>query len=469
MTVRIEPGRRFENSAPVLVIGAGACGLIAALAARDAGADVLVLEQDRSPSGSTGLSSGFIPASYTRWQEQAGVIDSPGTMMADLQAKCAGVTERQMVRAVTVESKHALHWLADAHGIPFELVGGFLYPGHSAARMHAVPERTGQGLMTRLISATQAAGVDVLCDARVTALFSDDSRRVLGVELTRPDGSVEEIGCRTLILACSGFGGDRALVREHIPEIAAAEYFGHPGNRGDALRWGLALGADATHLGAYQGHGSVATPHGVLITWALIMQGGIQVNSEGRRFSNEQEGYSEQAVRVLEQPGGFAWDIYDERLHRLGMEFEDYRNAHSAGAVRTAADLPGLSAMTGLDAGALSATLDEISRCAAGERDDEFGRDLRGKPVLGRPLYAIKVTGALFHTQGGLRVDEHARVCDSTGRPLPNMFAGGGAAAGVSGDHVWGYLSGNGLLSAVSLGALAGRAAARTAMETGAC
>ena len=284
------------------------------------------------------------------------MIDSPGTMMADLQAKCAGVTERQMVRAVTVESKHALHWLADAHGIPFELVGGFLYPGHSAARMHAVPERTGQGLMARLITATRAAGVDLLCDARVTALIADDSRRVLGVELTRPDGSVEEIGCRTLILACSGFGGDLALVREHIPEIAAAEYFGHPGNRGDALRWGLALGADATHLGAYQGHGSVATPHGVLITWALIMQGGIQVNSEGRRFSNEQEGYSEQAVRVLEQPGGFAWDIYDERLHRLGMEFEDYRNAHSAGAVRTAADLPGLSAMTGLDAGALSAT-----------------------------------------------------------------------------------------------------------------
>ena len=169
---------------------------------------------------------------------------------------------------------------------------------------------------------------------------------------------------------------------------------------------------------------------------------------------------------MLEQPGGFAWDIYDERLHRLGMEFDDYRNAWTAGAVRTAADVAGLAASTGLDADALSETLEAISRCAAGARVDEFGRDFRGKPVLGRPLHAIKVTGALFHTQGGLRVDEHARVCNASGRPLPNLFAGGGAAAGVSGDHVWGYLSGNGLLSAVSLGSLAGRAAARTATET---
>ena len=128
--------------------------------------------------------------------------------------------------------------------------------------------------------------------------------------------------------------------------------------------------------------------------------------------------------------------------------------------MRTAADVAGLAALTGLDADALSETLDAISRCAAGERDDQFGRAFRGKPVLGRPLHAIRVTGALFHTQGGLRVDAFARVCDSGSRPLPNLFAGGGAAAGISGDHVWGYLSGNGLLSAVAGGHIAAQTAA---------
>ena len=72
----------------------------------------------------------------------------------------------------------------------------------------------------------------------------------------------------------------------------------------------------------------------------------------------------------------------------------------------------------------------------------------------------IRVTGALFHTQGGLEVTTDGRVLDRRGRPFPNLYAGGGAARGVSGAGNSGYMSGNGLLSAVVMGALAGRAAA---------
>ena len=72
----------------------------------------------------------------------------------------------------------------------------------------------------------------------------------------------------------------------------------------------------------------------------------------------------------------------------------------------------------------------------------------------------MKVTGDLFQTQGGLVVDERARVLDRHDQALPNLLAGGGAACGVSGAHVWGYLSGNGLLTAVTLGRLAGAEAA---------
>ncbi len=85
------------------------------------------------------------------------------------------------------------------------------------------------------------------------------------------------------------------------------------------------------------------------------------------------------------------------------------------------------------------------------------------RSALEPPFFAVKVTGALFHTQGGLVVDPTARVLRVDGTPLPNLFAGGGAACGVSGPDVDGYLSGNGLLSAVTLGRIAGRAAAATA------
>jgi fumarate reductase flavoprotein subunit len=248
-----------------------------------------------------------------------------------------------------------------------------------------------------------------------------------------------------LVLACSGFGGNKEMVARYLPEISSALYFGHAGNQGDAVRWGSALGAKVADMTAYQGHGSVATPHGILITWALMTEGGIQVNENGERFSNEHLGYSEQCLPVLEQPGRVAWCIYDRRLHLLGMTFPDYREAQAAGAVKPAPRLP-----------KLDATLAQVARFAQGEEKDPFGRDFTSKPKLEPPYYGIKVTGALFHTQGGLVIDETARVL-----PLPNVFAGGGAARGLSGAHVWGYLSGNGLLAAVGLGAIAGAEAAK--------
>ena len=96
-----------------------------------------------------------------------------------------------------------------------------------------------------------------------------------------------------------------------------------------------------------------------------------------------------------------------------------------------------------------------------GEGRDGFGRDFTGKPELQPPFYAVKVTGALFHTQGGLLIDTQARVLRENGTPIPNLFAGGGAACGLSGSTVDGYLSGNGLLSAIVLGRIAGRSSAR--------
>jgi fumarate reductase flavoprotein subunit len=77
------------------------------------------------------------------------------------------------------------------------------------------------------------------------------------------------------------------------------------------------------------------------------------------------------------------------------------------------------------------------------------------------------VTGALFHTQGGLAINRDAQVLTRHGQPLPNIFAAGGAAVGVSGPDASGYLSGNGLLTAVALGRVAGTAAARLARSAG--
>lgn len=461
-------GIDFPLEVPVLVIGGGACGLVAALAAHDAGAEVLVLERDPSPSGSTAMSSGMIPAAGTAIQAARGVSDAPAIMAADVQAKAHGENDPAMVDTICAASGPTVDWLVGTHRVPLTLVEGFLYPGHSRTRMHAPASRSGADLVAGLLAAANKAGIDIVCDATVTTLFADPDGRVRGVELQRPDGDRERIACNALVLACSGFGGNAELLARHIPELKGAMYYGHTGNRGDALLWGEALGAATQHLGAYQGHGSLAMPHAILISWALMMEGGFQVNTHGERFSCEHDGYSEQAMRVIAQPDGVAWNIYDERLHRLGLDFEDYREALNTGAIRVADSIEALAELCGLPPATLAGTLVETQQLSVGRGSDRFGRDFTGKPALsGPPFYAVKVTGALFHTQGGLRVDKDARVLRADGTPLPNLLAGGGAACGLSGSGRDGYLSGNGLLTATVLGAKAGRTAAALVKQGG--
>jgi fumarate reductase flavoprotein subunit len=337
----------------------------------------------------------------------------------------------------------------EGKGLPFEIVDGFLYPGHSVLRMHTMPEKTGATFMTRLEQLAQQDGVDILTEALVTELWVDAQDRILGVGYQRPDGQLEHLGCQCLLLACNGFGGNTQMVSELLPEMVRAVFAGHQGNDGTAIVWGQQLGLRMADMDAYQGHGSWAMPHNALVTWAFIMEGGVQVNALGRRFNDETGGYSEAAVHVLAQPGAIAWNVFDDPLLQLLRGFPDFRDAEAAGALRTASDLAGLAAIIGCDPLTLQATLDEI----APGHTDSLGRTF--KRSLTAPYHAIKVTGALFHTQGGLDIDVQARVLRADGQPMPNLFAAGGAARGVSGRGADGYLAGNGLLSAVGGGWLA--------------
>ena len=463
--VQCSAGIAFDVTCDVLVIGAGAAGLISALRAKAVGAQVLVLERDAVPRGSTALSAGLIPAAETRFQKAAGITDSRAQFEADIMAKAHSEPDPRAVAAMVAAVGPAIEWLADTHALPFSVITNFAYPGHSTWRMHGLPKRSGLELMDWLRAAAEAAGIDIVTDASVTTLFADASGCIDGVGIVRPDGSGDRVGCAALVLATNGHGGNRKLIAETIPEMADALYFGHPGNQGEAVRWGRALGAGVRHLSAYQGHGSVAHPHGVLITWATIMEGGFQVNRAGVRFANEAHGYSEAAANVLAQPGGIVWTIFDERIACIARQFEDFRTAESAGAIFTAENVVELAAFIKCTAEALVATCQDVDVLKLRGGVDQFGRDWSGRPSLSAPFRAVRVTGALFHTQGGLVVDGSARVQFADGRAMPNLFAAGGAACGVSGASAAGYLSGNGLLSAVAYGFIAGRAAADLVLD----
>ena len=455
--VVIDPGFDAPVRVDVVVVGAGACGLTAALVLAGRGIEAVVLERDAQPSGSTSLSSGFIPAAGTRAQRALGVDDSPERFAADIQAKAHGSAAPHLVSAYTQAIAPAMDFLEQRHGLQWWVLDSFLYPGHTRHRMHTLAARTGTALEQALEAAAAHAGVAVLTEAQAVELVVDERHHVLGVRALRPDGSLEAIACQALLLACNGYGGSPELVQRFIPEMAVATFGGHTGNDGTALRWGEGLGARLADLQAYQGHGSWAVPHGVLMTWALMVEGGVQVNREGRRFHDESQGYSEAALHVVAQPGGVAWNVFDTPVHRLAQGFPDFVEAERAGAVRRADSVAELAALIGCELATLARTLGDVGA---------FGRQLPRE--LQAPFFAVKVTGALFHTQGGLDVDASCRVLDGGGRPLANLWAAGGAARGVSGNHVSGYLSGNGLLSAVAGGYIAAHAMADQLEGTGA-
>jgi fumarate reductase flavoprotein subunit len=448
---------------PAVIVGGGACGMTAGIRLRDAGVDCVVLERDAVPSGSTALSSGFIPAAETRLQKSLGIPDSLALFRREIEAKSHGQAAPHLVVAYTEGVRQAIDAL-EAHGITFEVADTWLYPGHSVHRIHCVPERTGAALLAALGRVAAARGVDVLTEALVREIWVDESSaddRVIGVGYQRPDGALERLACDALILACNGYGGNPALVRELLPAMAEATFGGHVGNDGSAIAWGRRLGARLADLGGYQGHGSWIIPQGALMTWAAMMEGGVQINAQGQRFHNENHGYSEAAVEVLAQPGGIAWNVFDTPVLDLLQTFPDFVEAQANGALRSFADEAGLAAHIACDETALRATLAAIEPGVP----DRFGRTFKRK--LAGPLHAVKVTGSLFHTQGGLDIDAQCRVLRQDGTPLPNLLAAGGAARGVSGNEVWGYLTGNGLLSAVGGGWLAGgTAAAMLAQES---
>jgi len=451
----------------LIVAGAGAAGFAAAIKAAQHGAHVLLAEASATyeHGSNTSMSTSMIPAGGSRWQKAAGITDSPEIFREDVIRKTKGTVDTTVLHALTDIAPELVAWLTDDCDVPLDLVTEFRYPGHSTDRCHAVADRSGRTMLRHLSTAlSKLPTATFVAPLRLDDVLVEDGR-VVGARLSTPDGGSEEVRSEHgVVLATNGYGADPELVRRFAPEIAEGVYHGGDGSSGDALRIGERVGAGTAQLDAYQGHGALATPHNVLLTWATVMHGGIVVNTDGERFDDETIGYSEYGARVLAQPGRIAWIVFDTRIHDACQPFADYQDLLSQGAVRWADSVEALAETIGAPTEALARTLESADAVARGAAGDPFGRTDFAAPLTS-PYAAVRVTGALFHTQGGLLVDGDARVLSPGLDPIPGLYAAGGAAVGMSGSGAAGYLAGNGLLAALGLGHLAGRHASRVAVS----
>ncbi|MGE5714642.1 MAG: FAD-dependent oxidoreductase, partial [Betaproteobacteria bacterium] len=378
----------FATSVPVIVIGAGAAGALAALAARESGAKVLVLDRDSSPAGATGSSSGMIPAAGTRAQRAREIDDTPERFAADIQSKSNGRSAAHLVEAYTRTAAETLNWLESTCGLSFELVDG-VPPGHGVPRMHALAERGGTALLSALYRGLAARGVRLQPGARVTDLYVDADQRVRGVRVMR-GREATDIGCSALVVATNGFAGNVELVSRHLPDVRGLPFAGHDGSQGDALLWGSDLGAAIEDIDGFQAHSSVVMPQRLQLPWALMSEGAIQVNRQGERFGNEHEGYSESALFVLAQPEGVAFNIYDERIHEVGLAMPNYPEAVTKGLIKRGTALRDLADALGIERGGLEQTIALVNALALDEDMDDFGRTFRAAQMILGPYYGVQ-------------------------------------------------------------------------------
>ncbi len=444
----------------VAVVGGGACGLIASSRAGELGAEVMLLEKEKKVGGNTSLSQGMIPAAGTRFQKAAGIDDSPELMAEDIFKKNNYESDPEITFHLCKESKNLVEWLVDSAGIHLDIVTDFIYPGQSRHRIHAPSTRKGIQIVNELRNIISSRDNILLVQhAPMKDLIAKRDGDVIGLEVEIIGQGINRVRAQKVILACNGFGRNTEMLKQYIPEMSDAFYFGHEGNTGEGILWGMELGAAAEHMGAYQAHGSVAYPHATLLTWVVIVNGGFQVNKEGKRFSNEYTGYSEHAIEVLKQEDKIAIEIFDERIYQSVLGFEDFNQCIEMGALKRAETIEDLAEIFQLPPKELRKTLESYNRAAEGKEEDPLGRkNFQGSLIA--PYYGVRVTGALFHTQGGLKMNKKAQVLKRDGGIIPNLYAGGGVAVGISGSGVTGYMSGNGLLTATVFGKIAGEEAA---------
>jgi fumarate reductase flavoprotein subunit len=383
-------------------------------------------------------------------------------MVADLLEASGPHEAEDLLTNMAELSVELVHWLVDTHGVDLQLITDYKHVGHSVARLHAPGDRDGKFLVDDLVAACEKVGVTIRTSHPVVGVITEGDA-VVGVQVEPVSGEPYRVLAKSVILAANGYGNNKALLKRWMPEIADAQYFGAPGSTGEAVAWAEDLGAAMINVSAYQGYAAIANPElGLLLSWTTVEMGAVIVSPAGLRVGDESRGYSGFASILLEH-GDTAYAVFDTTIRDYVLENEPrFVRLFNDGLIIEVPDVQQLAEFIGCDSSTLGDTLDTVGRAASGETTDEFGRTNFGFGPLKAPYCVAKVTPGLFHTQGGVQVDAHARVIRADGSPIAGLFAGGGVAAGVSGiSGAEGYASGNGLLTAVGLGYLAGVASAQ--------
>ena len=450
----------IPQSADVVILGAGIAGHCAALAAAEAGAQVLLLEKASQPGGSSAMAGGGFVFVGTDLQKQAGYDEDAEYLRKGLFETGKNRNNPVLVDAF-VRNQHEAYAFLVQHGAKFKLgqidrliletgTGRVITNLHMAARAHP-----------NIIFASKCAAMKLGRDP--------DSRRVTDVTVAFGDEIMTIAARRAVVLATGGFSRSRELLGVFAPELLDAVKHGGVANTGDGIMMACDLGAGLADLGYVSGSfgGAIRNyPHGVQgadevppLLFSFVA-GGIMVNAEGKRFVNEGQTYKALGNAGMAQTGGIAFQIFDNKVLATAIEdssVNNYQEGIVGGYIRTADTIADLAACMQLDPVALEQTIERYNADVRNGIDSEFGRTSNLLTVDTAPFCIAASANALTTTYGGITTNGDMAVVDWMGEPISGLFAAGEV---VGGFHGAGYFSGTSLSSSSTFGMLAGRAAA---------
>ncbi len=462
----------FDDEVDVLVVGLGCAGAAAALGAREAGAETLVVERAGGGGGTSAMSGGVIYlGGGTALQQACGFEDSPEEMLKYLQASVGlGRDDAKLERYCEGSVDH-FDWLV-AQGMPYKHTfyygqsgepptdDGLVWSGSEnvhpfrdlarpAPRGHvaAVPGAAGHKVMSVLCDAVDRSGAKTAFNTRCTALYRERDGSIAGVGL-ETFGERRTVRARGgIAITTGGFVLNDDMLLAYRPEARKCSMrVAADGDDGSGIRLGMAAGAGTRHLDKV----SVSLP----VTQPWDLKAGLLVNAHGQRFINEDAYYGRLGDYALLRQDGTCWLIVDDDFYvqpEYGFDL--------AAVGETPEEL---GRELGLPEGALESTIEVFNRHARRGEDPLFGkREPYLKPLETAPFGAIDCRTeharyAVF-TLGGLATDVDGRVLDPEGREIPGLYAAGRSTSGLA---VGGYSSGLSLGDGSFFGRRAGRAAA---------
>ncbi|WP_274955783.1 flavocytochrome c [Duodenibacillus massiliensis] len=448
----------------VVVIGAGGAGFSAAIEAKNAGANVVLLEKMPAVGGNSLISGAEMNAARNWVQPKLGILDdSAERHAADTFKGGDKKGDMKVINVMTANALDAAKWCRDYLGVRFEDDNLFFFGGHSRKRALIPVGHTGTEFIAKFQAKADELGIPVITDMKAEELIKDKTGRVVGVKATSHGATYTFNAKGGVVLATGGFGANKAMVKKYNPKIDERfKTTDAPGTTGEALYMAKRAGAQLVNMGYIQTYPICDPISGVIELIAdSRFDGAIMLNQEGKRFVEELERRDVLSEAILKQTGNYCWVLWNDNIGKISNTVKEHPTEYEAftkqDIMATCPDLKCIADFTKMPLKQLESTVKRVSSMAGKGNDKDFHHRGGLMDMSEGQYYVIKAVPSTHHTMGGVRINEKAQALTAKGQVIPGLWAAG-EVTGVT--HGTNRLGGNAYTDIIVFGRIAGEAAA---------